>query len=76
MHIVEEKLKSILEKSGLVDEETFKSIKEESLRSGQTISNVLIGREIIPEEYLAELLEPHFGAKTVDLKKSPFLRKF
>ena len=69
MHITEDKLKVILEKSGLVDEKVFQSVKDESLRAGQTLTDVLIGRGIVPEDYLAELLEPYFGAKIVDLKK-------
>ncbi len=69
MHITEQKLKAIVEKSGLVDEKVFQSVKDESLRSGQTMTDVLIGRGIVPEDYLAELLEPYFGAKIVDLKK-------
>ncbi|MEK9154842.1 MAG: GspE/PulE family protein [Patescibacteria group bacterium] len=69
MHIVEEKLKSIFKKSGLVDDKVFESAKEESLRSSQTIADVLIGRGTIPEDYMVELLQPYFGAKIVDLKK-------
>lgn len=37
MHITEEKLKSLLEKSDLVDEKAFEEAKEESIRSGQFI---------------------------------------
>src|SRR3989344_1189602 len=69
MHITEEKLKLILEKSGLVDEKTFESAKEESLRLNHSIPNVLIGQGIISEDYLVELLTPYFDAKIVDLKK-------
>ena len=49
MHIIEGKLKSILEKSGLVDEKVFQSVKDESLRSDKTMTDVLIGRGIMPE---------------------------
>ena len=47
MHITEDKLKVILEKSGLVDEKVFQSVKDESLRAGQTLTDVLIGRGIV-----------------------------
>ncbi len=70
MHITEEKLKDILKKSGLVDDPAFQLAKDESSRSGQTIINVLVGRGVVPEDYLAELFQPYFGAKVVDLKKT------
>lgn len=69
MHITEEKLKDILKKSGLVDDAAFQSAKEESLRSGQTIVNVLIGKGTIPEDYVGELFQSYFGVKVIDLKK-------
>jgi len=69
MHITEEKLKNILEKSGLVEEKVFQAAKEESLRTSQTIPNILIGQGIVSEDYLIEILEPYFGVKIIDLKK-------
>ena len=50
MHISEEKLKSILIESGLINENDFSLAYEESKRSGQTITNVLIGNEKISED--------------------------
>lgn len=69
MHITEEKLKDMLSKSGMVEEEAFASAKKEALRFDQTIPNVLIGRGDITEKFLVELLEPYFGAPIIDLKK-------
>lgn len=69
MHITDEKLKSIVLDSGLVQEEDFTSLREESRRSGQSIANVLIGSGRIPEDYFAELLSPYYGAPVVNLKK-------
>ncbi len=69
MHISEEKLKSILLESGLVSEEDFKLAQEESKRSGQTITNILIGNEKITEDYLTELLAPYYGVPIINLKK-------
>lgn len=69
MHISEDKLKSILLDSGLITENDFNSALEESKRSGQSISNILIGDEKITEDYLTELLSPYYGAPIVNLKK-------
>lgn len=69
MHISEEKLKSILLESGLISEDDFSSAKEESRRSGQSITNVLIGNEKVTEDYLAELLVPYYGVSVINLKK-------
>jgi len=70
MYIKEEKLKEILLDSGLVDEKVFTAARAEAFRSGQTISNVLIGREVLTEDYLLELLAPYFGVAVVDLRKN------
>lgn len=69
MHISNEKLKSILLESGLINEEDFKLAEEESERSGFSIQDVLIGSEKITEDYLAELLAPYYGTKIINLKK-------
>lgn len=69
MHISEEKLKSILLESGLINENDFNEALEESKRSGQSISNILIGDEKITEDYLAELMSPYYGTTIVNLKK-------
>lgn len=73
MHITEEKLKSLLEKSDLVDEKAFQEAKEEAQRSGQFIADVLIGKGVISEDYMTETIQPYFGAKIVDLKKETIL---
>jgi type IV pilus assembly protein PilB len=69
MHITEEKIKSILVESGLINEDDFNLAHEESRRSGQTVTNVLIGNEKVTEEYLTELLQPYFNTPIVNLKK-------
>lgn len=73
MHITEEKLKSLLENSDLVDEKVFEEAKEEAIRSGQFITDVLIGKGVISEDYMTETLQPYFGVKIVDLKKETIL---
>lgn len=69
MHIPQEKLKSIVVESGLVTDEDFAIAVEEARRSGHTITNILIGRGKIPEDYFAELLSPYYDAPIVNLKK-------
>lgn len=69
MHITQEKLKEIFVNSGMLDEDSFASAREESFRTGQTLINVLLGNRSVTESYLAELLEPYFGVSTVDLKQ-------
>jgi len=69
MHLAEAKLKSLLVNSGIVAETTFNSARDESVRLDQTITNVLIGRGDVSEEYLVELLEPIVGAPAVDLRQ-------
>lgn len=68
MHITTEKLKEIVLDSGLVTEEDFVAAAEEARRGGQSISNVLIGRGKIPEDYFAELLSPYYSAPVINLK--------
>lgn len=69
MHITKDKLKEIVIESGLVNDTDFDVVVEESRRSGQTISNILVGRGMIPEDYFSELLSPYYGAPIVNLKK-------
>ncbi|MFH0890493.1 MAG: GspE/PulE family protein [Candidatus Liptonbacteria bacterium] len=69
MHLKESKLKNVLQKSGLITDETFVSAREESIRSGQSLVNVLIGRGDLPEDYATELFSQELKLKTVDLRK-------
>ena len=71
MHITDEKLKELLLGSDVVNEEQYRLAGDESLRSGQSIPNVLIGRGQLTEDYLLELLEPFFNVPTIDLKTVP-----
>ncbi|MDD4901636.1 MAG: GspE/PulE family protein [Patescibacteria group bacterium] len=69
MHITKEKLKELLLDSGVVEEKVFQSALDESMRLGQSLADVLIGRGDLSEEYLLEVLEPYFGAPVADLRK-------
>ncbi len=71
MHISEEKLKSVLIESGVISDQAFTNAVTEAHHLGQTVSDVLIGREEITEEYFAELMEPYVGVSVIDLKKVP-----
>lgn len=69
MHITHEDLKSVILNTGLIAEDEFDSAKDEAFRSGQHITDVLIGRGDISEEYLVDYLAQFFGVPAVDLKK-------
>jgi type IV pilus assembly protein PilB len=62
-------LKAVLLESGVVDEGTFTSARDEAKRLGLTISDVLIGRGTITEEYLLEQLEQSLQIPVVDLRQ-------
>jgi len=71
MHISDEKLAQLLEESGVVTKEIFQSANEEAKRFNQRVTEVLIGRQIITESFLAEVLQSYFGVPLIDLRKSP-----
>jgi type IV pilus assembly protein PilB len=73
MYIKDEKLKEILIESGMITEKAFEIAKAEAFRSGQSVTNVLIGREDITEDYLLELLAPYFDVPIINLKKVTIL---
>ena len=68
MHITEENLKAILLESGLVEEDDFIAARDETRRTGQSMTNILIGSGKISEDYLTELLSPYYGVPMVNLK--------
>ena len=69
MHITEDNLKSLLGKTGLVDDKAFEDAREEAARLDQDIANVLVGRGVITEDYLLETLEPYFGVPVINLER-------
>lgn len=68
MHITKEKLKSLLSASGLVEDKDFEDAWAESSRVNQNITDILVGRGLITDDYLNEILEPYFGSPTINLK--------
>ncbi len=69
MAVFDEKLKDILLKSNVVSESDFDEAREEADRSGQSITNVLIGLGKITEQYMMELLENYYNLPGIDLKQ-------
>lgn len=69
MHITHEDLKSVILNTGLIKEDEFDSAKEEAFRGGQHITDVLIGRGDISEDYLVDYLAQFFNVPVIDLKK-------
>lgn len=70
MHLSNDQLKEIIIASGIADEQTFNSASEEAARLNQSLTGALIGRKILTEEYLLELLEEHFKIPVVDLRQT------
>ncbi len=69
MHISEKKLKDILLSSGIIQDQVFESARQEAVRMNQQVTDILIGRRAISEDYLLELLEVAFDIPVVDLRK-------
>lgn len=69
MHLTEKQLKNILLQSEIISEEDFNSAREESIRLGQSLTNVLIGRGDITESYLIELVGSYFNIPIVNLEQ-------
>lgn len=69
MHIPKEEIKKIILDSGIVDENDYKKTEEEAKRSGLTLENVLIGNNLITEQYFVELMSQYLEIPSVDLSK-------
>ena len=68
MHIQENVLKKLLKENKLLEEKKFREAKNEAKRAGQTLVNVLIGKGIIREDYLMEILSDFFKIPKINLK--------
>lgn len=81
LQIPPQKLKEFLVKEGLIANENFDALLDESRRMGQNIAELLISRGVITPEYFYDLLSKYFqvpkadlGNRTIDenvLKKLP-----
>ncbi|HEY4499577.1 MAG TPA: GspE/PulE family protein [Candidatus Paceibacterota bacterium] len=67
MQIPDQKLKEALIKEGLITEVDFDAITQESKRMGQNISDILISRGTISENYFSDLLAEYFGVPKAHL---------
>lgn len=70
MHVLESELKTIFTDSGLVTSEDFEKAKEEAKRAGREITDVLIGNNVLSEEYVRDYLAGFFKVPTADLEKT------
>lgn len=69
MHISKEEIKKIILDSGIVNENDYKKAEEEAKRSGLTLENVLIGNNLITEQYFVELMSQYLEIPSVDFSK-------
>jgi type IV pilus assembly protein PilB len=69
MHLLTEDIRSILTDSSLVSEEEITASEKESSRSGRTVFDVLIGKGILSERFLAESLSSFYHTPFIDLER-------
>lgn len=67
LKIPPEKLKSILVKEGLIEPAQFEDIRKEAERLNQNLTEVLISRRIMTEEYFIDFLSRYFNVSKADL---------
>lgn len=63
-----EKLKEMLIKDGLVKAEDFEQLIKEALRKKQDITDLLISRNVITQEYLYNFIAQSLGVERVNLR--------
>lgn len=69
MHLTKEDVKKIVENSGLITTEEFTAAENESIRSGQAITEILIGRGLISEQILIDSLSEFIKVPFIKLEK-------
>ena len=67
MHLSQEEIKKLILDSGIVDKEDYEKAEKEAKRFNLAIENVLIGNNLITEEYFTELLSEHLGVPIANL---------
>ncbi|NCN53081.1 type II/IV secretion system protein [Candidatus Wolfebacteria bacterium] len=67
MQIPNEKLKELLVKEGLISPQDFAEIEEEATRMGQSISDILISRNIITKDFFNGILVDYFDVEKAGL---------
>lgn len=69
MHLAKEDIKKIIIDSGVVAEDEFLAAENESLRSNQPITEVLIGRGAISEQILTDSLADFLAVPVIKLER-------
>lgn len=67
MQIPVQKLKELVVGEGFISEADFDALAEESTRLGHKVAEVLVSKNIISPEYLADLLSAYFGVEKANL---------
>ena len=67
MHIPKKELKKIILKSEIISENDYLLSEKEAKRSNISVEDVLIGNNLITEQYLIELLSKYLDMPSVDL---------
>jgi len=67
MQIPVQKLKEILIGEGFIAEADFDALANEAARLGQNVADVLISKNIVSQDYLADLLASYFGVEKANL---------
>lgn len=71
LEIPVEKLKSILIEDGVLKEADFDSAKRDAKRMSQSLSDILISRNLITEDYYENLLSNFYGVPRINLLGNP-----
>lgn len=64
-----EKVKDILEKSGLLDRETLDSLAEESKKKGKSLYDLIIARDLLADIYFGKAIADGLGISFVSLSR-------
>ncbi|MCX6788725.1 MAG: GspE/PulE family protein [bacterium] len=67
INLPQERLKELLFKAGIINQQAFDIVAEESIRKQQNISDMLISQGIVNKEYLLLLIAQNLGVDRVNL---------
>ncbi len=71
LQIPSDKLKEILINQGLIKPEFFDELETEAQRLGTAVTDILLSRNVITKEYLAEIVSQYLGVPRADLAVRP-----
>lgn len=75
MQLSPEKLREFLVEPGHISEEDFNKALEESKQTGRSLKQTLIGKDLISDKQLGQVIADEFGYLFVDLKKEAIEEK-